>query len=90
VGPVDPPHVSTVDGLPARIATDIVKAVVTDLKLRPGEFVYEKPLGTAFRARGLTVEDIGAGLEHAKQQGWLVFDPVQRIYTLTHAGFDIV
>ncbi len=90
MGSIDSPHLSTVDGLPTRIAKDIVEALVTDLKLRPGEFVYEKPLATAFGARRLTFEDILAGLEHAKQQGWLVYDPVQCIYTLTHAGFEIV
>ncbi len=83
------PFLSNLAG-PARVAKNIIEALAQDLKLRPGDFVYEKPLGTAFRARGLTVEDIHSGLEHAQQQGWLIFDPVQRIYTLTQAGFEIV
>jgi len=86
VGPIDRRFLSNLAG-PARIAMDIIEALVRDLKFRPGDFVYEKPLGIAFVARGLPVDDINGGLEHAQQQGWLVFDPVQRIYTLTQAGF---
>lgn len=89
MGPIESPRLSPVDG-PARIAKDIIDALVQDLKLQPGGFVYEKPLGIAFQARGLTVEDINGALEHAKQQGWLIFDPVWRIYTLTPVGFAIV
>jgi len=89
VGVIDPPFVASNLASPARIAKDIVEALVQDLKFQPGDFVYEKPLGIAFKARGLAVEDISVGLEHAKQRGWLIFDPVQRIYTLTQAGFAI-
>lgn len=93
MGPSDPSFSASNLANPARIARiakDIVAALVQDLKFRPGDFVYHKPLDIAFRARGLTVEDISGGLEHAKHHGWLIFDPVQRVYTLTHAGFAIV
>ncbi len=88
MAPNDLPDRSTV-GDPARIAKDIIESLVRDLKLQPGEFVYERPLCTAFGLRGLTVEHILGGLEHARQQGWLISDPVQRIYTLTSVGFEI-
>jgi len=89
VGVIDPPFLASNPASPARIAKDIVEALVQDLKFRPGDFVYEKPLGIAFKVRGLAVEDISGGLEHAKQAGMAHFRPVQRIYTLTQAGFAI-
>lgn len=62
--------------------------LVQDLKLGPGEFVYEKSLTIAFKSRSLTVEDIAAALQYATQKGWVIFDSVQRIYTLTQTGFE--
>jgi hypothetical protein len=85
VGPTHRSFVSNLAG-PARIAKNIIEALVQDLKFRPGDFVYEKPLSIAF---GLTAENISGGLEHAQLQGWPIFDPVQRIYTLTRAGFEV-
>ena len=89
MGPIDSPSLSNLAG-PARVAKNIVGALVQDLKFRPGDFVYEKPLSIAFTVHGLTVENINGGLEHAQQQGWLIFDPLQHIYTLTQAGFELV
>lgn len=85
MAPVDPPFVPALAGA-APIAKHIVHALVQDVKLRPGDFVYETSLDRAFRAFGLTVEEITSGLDHATAQGWLVFDSAQRIYTLTQAG----
>ncbi len=79
-------------GIPAvaeRVAREMLESLVEDLKLRPGDFAYERSLRTAFEARGLAVEDIRAGLRYATQQGWVILDPAQRIYTLTRAGFEI-
>jgi len=90
VGIIDDPPFSVSDlAGPERIAKAIVETLIQDLKFRPGDFVYEKPLGIAFKARGLTPEDISGGLEHAQQRGWLIFNPIQRVYTLTRAGFVI-
>ncbi len=75
---------------PRRIAKDVLEALVNDLKLQPGQFVYEDPVHIAFKFRGLAAEDIWAGLEYAKQQEWLMFDSVRRVYTLTKAGFAMI
>lgn len=88
MGPVDRPFVPALAGA-ARIAKHIVQALVRDLKLHPGDFVYEKSLDEAFKTLGLAAEEINGGLEHATAQGWLVFDSDQRIYTLTQTGFAI-
>jgi hypothetical protein len=83
------PSLAKIPAVPARVARDILESLVQDLKLRPGELVYERSLIVSFKSRGLTVQDIAAGLEYATQQGWLICDPVQGIYTLTQAGFRI-
>lgn len=73
---------------PARTARVILKAAVQELRLKAGDFLYEPPLRIAFKFRGLQVEDIWAGLEYAKAQGWLRFEPSAGAYTLTKAGFE--
>ncbi len=72
------------------IANDILNALVKDLKLRPNDYVYEPPLRIAFEMRGLPIQQIRSGLEHARRLGWLRFNAHLDIYMLTRKGFDLV
>ncbi len=69
------------------VARDILVALVNDLKIRPGDYVYETPIRVAFELRGIPATDIRTGLEYASQQGWLSFDSQLRVYVLTKLGF---
>ena len=70
------------------VAKYILEALVRDLHLRPGDFVYQKSLHLAFQTRGATPEQISRGVEHVIAQGWLCLDFAQRTYTLTQAGLS--
>ena len=68
-------------------ARDMLIALVDDLRSKPGEFVYESALQTAFRARGLRAEQIDAALQYALQQRWLKHNSRDGVYVLTSDGF---
>jgi len=72
---------------PALVASEILETLITDLKIRSDDYVYESALRIAFELRGLPIEDIRAGLEYAEQQGWLSYRPDMRVYMLTEKGF---
>ena len=86
---VDPSSVAAGLAGPVPLALAIVTTLIHELKLRPGDFIYRQSLDVAFTIRGMTLEELSGALECAQQRGWLVFDPVLRVYTLTEAGFAL-
>ena len=74
----------------ASVARVILRAVVKDLKVRPGDYVHLAALRIALELRDLPLADLRAGLHHAQQSGWLRFDANMRMYALTEVGFGTI
>jgi hypothetical protein len=60
------------------------------MQLRGGQGALIEPLSHRLRADGVDLFDVSAGLRHAVDQGWLLYDERNAWIRMTDAGFAAV
>jgi hypothetical protein len=67
-------------------ARAILLALVKGMQLRGGQGAQIEPLSHRLRADGVDLLDVSAGLRHAVEQGWLLYDERNAWIRLTDVG----
>lgn len=73
---------------PEETARAILRALVRSIRLRAGQGALVEPLNRQARVEGVDPRDFPAGLSHAVDRGWLVYDRNRAWVGLTEAGFE--
>jgi hypothetical protein len=71
-------------------ARAILRALVEGMQLRGGQGALIEPLSHRLRADGVDLFEVSAGLRHAVDQGWLLYDERNAWIRVTDAGFATV
>jgi hypothetical protein len=80
----------TVHIMAEETARAILLALVQGMQLRGRQGAQLEPLSHRLRADGVDLMEVSAGLRHAVDQGWLLYDERNAWIRLTDVGFAAV
>lgn len=84
------PTIAMGQAMAEETARAILLALVQGMQLRGGQGALIEPLSHRLRAGGVDLFDVSAGIRHAVDQGWLLYDERNAWIRVTDAGFAAV
>lgn len=84
------PTIAMGQAMAEETARAILLALVQGMQLRGGQGALIEPLSHRLRAGGVDFFDVSAGIRHAVDQGWLLYDERNAWIRVTDAGFAAV